>query len=122
MDALTISAASGLRARMETLDMLANNLANAGTPALCSTANFTASMFADADASANPTTRPAIEKHWTDFRRDPHAHRQLVTRALRQRLLRRLGSPGGSTRATALPPFAKRRPRDPDGYPVQART
>ena len=31
MDALTISAASGLRARMESLDLLANNLANAAT-------------------------------------------------------------------------------------------
>ncbi len=31
MDALTISAASGLRARMESLEMLANNLANAAS-------------------------------------------------------------------------------------------
>ena len=31
MDALTIAAASGMRARMESLDMLANNMANADT-------------------------------------------------------------------------------------------
>jgi flagellar basal body rod protein FlgG len=31
MDPLLISAASGMRARMESLDMLANNLANAST-------------------------------------------------------------------------------------------
>ena len=31
MDPLTISAASGLRVRMESLEMLANNLANADT-------------------------------------------------------------------------------------------
>jgi flagellar basal-body rod protein FlgG len=31
MDPISILAASGLRARMESLDMLANNLANTGT-------------------------------------------------------------------------------------------
>ena len=40
MDPLTISAASGLRARMETLDLLANNLANAGTTGFKSDREF----------------------------------------------------------------------------------
>jgi flagellar basal body rod protein FlgG len=32
MDPLTITAASGIRARMEALDLLANNMANVSTP------------------------------------------------------------------------------------------
>ena len=74
MDALTISAASGLRARMETLDMLANNLANAATGGFKSDREFyslyvsgDAQASADATPGALPTTVPVIEKHWTDF-------------------------------------------------------
>ncbi|HKW98409.1 MAG TPA: flagellar hook basal-body protein [Bryobacteraceae bacterium] len=70
MDALTISAASGLRARMETLDMLANNLANAATGGFKSDREFY-SLYASPEASdpaqAQPQTVPVIEKHWTDF-------------------------------------------------------
>jgi flagellar basal-body rod protein FlgF len=74
MDPLTISAASGLRARMETLDMLANNLANAATGGFKSDREFY-SLYVSGDAQASagamsgeqPTTVPVIEKHWTDF-------------------------------------------------------
>jgi flagellar basal body rod protein FlgG len=74
MDVLTISAASGLRARMETLDMLANNMANAATGGFKSDREFY-SLYVSADAQASadampgemPTTVPVIEKHWTDF-------------------------------------------------------
>ncbi len=72
MDALTISAASGLRARMETLDMLANNLANAATGGFKSDREFY-SLFVSPDAQGAPesaglaTTVPVIEKHWTDL-------------------------------------------------------
>ena len=44
MDALTGAAASGLRARMESLDMLANNLANAETGGYKTDASSTAFM------------------------------------------------------------------------------
>jgi flagellar basal-body rod protein FlgF len=72
MDALTISAASGLRARMETLDMLANNLANATTNGFKSDREFYSTYVApDAQATAGadtpPSTVPVIEKHWTDY-------------------------------------------------------
>ena len=40
MDALTIAAASGLRSRMESLDLLANNLANAATSGFKSDREF----------------------------------------------------------------------------------
>jgi flagellar basal-body rod protein FlgF len=74
MDALTISAASGLRARMETLDMLANNLANASTTGFKSDREFY-SLYVSAEAQASaaigdgsqPTTVPVIEKQFTDF-------------------------------------------------------
>jgi flagellar basal-body rod protein FlgF len=72
MDPLTISAASGLRARMETLDLLANNLANAGTTGFKSDREFyslyvSPDADAGANASSNVTTVPVIEKSWTDF-------------------------------------------------------
>jgi len=68
MDALTGAAASGLRARMESLDMLANNLANTETGGYKIDREFyslyVAPEAADTDA---PTTMPVIEKAWTDF-------------------------------------------------------
>jgi flagellar basal-body rod protein FlgF len=69
MDALTTSAASGLRARMETLDMLANNLANASTGGFKLDREFYSLYVSpEADAAAGtPATVPLIEKHWTDF-------------------------------------------------------
>ena len=63
MDALTISAASGLRARMETLDMLANNLANASTGGFKLDREFY-SLYVSPDAEVSPgapTTVPLIE-------------------------------------------------------------
>jgi flagellar basal-body rod protein FlgF len=73
MDPLTISAASGLRARTETLDMLANNLANAATSGFKSDHEFY-NLYVSPDVQASPfegpgspTTVPVIEKNWTDF-------------------------------------------------------
>jgi flagellar basal-body rod protein FlgF len=71
MDPLTISAVSGLRARSETLDMLANNLANAGTNGFKSDHEFY-NLYVSAEAQAAETsgaatTVPVIEKNWTDF-------------------------------------------------------
>ncbi len=78
MDRLAIAAASGMRARMEALEMLANNLANA------STAGFkldreSYSLYVAAEAldpalagwSPAPTVLPVIERHWTDLRQGP---------------------------------------------------
>ena len=70
MDPLTASAAGGLRARMEALDMLANNIANASTPGFKRDGEFY-SLFADAEAQAHNggdyNMLPIIQKHWTDF-------------------------------------------------------
>ncbi|MCL6544844.1 MAG: flagellar hook basal-body protein [Bryobacteraceae bacterium] len=73
MDSLTIAAASGLRARMESLDMLANNLANASTPGFKVDREFY-SLYVSPDAldpfsfNGYPTTLPLIDRPWTDFR------------------------------------------------------
>lgn len=70
MDALTISAASGMRARLESLEMLANNLANAGTGGYKGDREFYSlyvSPEAQDGAGSPAATLPVIERQWTDF-------------------------------------------------------
>jgi flagellar basal-body rod protein FlgF len=74
MDALTIAAASGMKARMESLEMLANNIANqssAGYKADREFYNLYVSPEATASAGTGqlswPATLPVIETQWTDF-------------------------------------------------------
>jgi flagellar basal-body rod protein FlgF len=70
MDELTISAASGLRARMESLDMLANNLANTETGGYKTDREFYNLYVAPEAAEAadgSPVTLPVVERPWTDF-------------------------------------------------------
>jgi flagellar basal-body rod protein FlgF len=74
MDALSITAASGMRARLESLEMLANNLANSSTGGYKSDHEFY-SLYVSADAAAgeasgidaSPDTLPVIDKPWTDY-------------------------------------------------------
>jgi flagellar basal-body rod protein FlgF len=68
-----ISAASGLKSRMESLDMLANNVSNSGTAGFKSDREFY-NLYVSQDAldgsdewRPDPTTSPIVEKHWTDF-------------------------------------------------------
>ena len=70
MDPLTIAAAGGLRARMESLEMLANNLANAATGGYKTDREFYSLYISPeaADGEADPAaTLPVIERPWTDF-------------------------------------------------------
>jgi len=69
MDPLTISAASGMRARMESLDMLANNIANASTGGYKADREFYSLYTAPEAAGSQPEadTLPVIERPWTDF-------------------------------------------------------
>jgi flagellar basal-body rod protein FlgF len=68
MDALTGTAVSGLRARLESLDMLANNLANTETGGYKTDREFYSLYVApDAGNADSPTTMPVIERPWTDF-------------------------------------------------------
>lgn len=71
MDALTAAAASGMRARMESLDTLANNLANASAPGFKADREFY-STYMSAEATDSQTldsssTMPVTEKQWTDY-------------------------------------------------------
>jgi len=73
MDPLTISAASGLRSRMESLEILANNLANASTAGYKKDSESyslymsQAAVSSGADADPVTATLPVIERNWTDF-------------------------------------------------------
>ena len=70
MDQISVLAASGLRARMQSLDMLANNIANTSTSGYKGDGEFY-TLFASEAASGSPTepaaTLPMIERQWTDF-------------------------------------------------------
>jgi len=70
MDQISAIAASGFRARMQSLDLLANNMANASTSGYKGDGEFYTvftSEAAEADSSGLPTTVPAIDRQWTDF-------------------------------------------------------
>jgi flagellar basal body rod protein FlgG len=75
VDALTIAAASGLRSRMESLDLLANNLANSATSGFKrdqESYNLYASNLADDTVEGSQGfTLPVIERQWTDFSQGP---------------------------------------------------
>jgi len=71
MDKLLSIAASGLRSRIESLDMLANNLANAGTSGYKADREFHGVYTAaEAEAGKNQemTRMPQIEGSWIDFK------------------------------------------------------
>lgn len=68
MDPLTATAASGLRARMESLDLLANNVANASTGGYKADREFYSLYTAgEAQDSEIPSTMPLIERPWVDL-------------------------------------------------------
>lgn len=74
MDALTVSAASGMKARLESLEMLANNLANQVAAGYKADREFYSLYLAPealeatgGEAAAWPAVLPVIERHWTDF-------------------------------------------------------
>ena len=71
MDPLTAAVAGGMRARLESLDMLANNIANSSTTGYKVDREFY-SVYADAEARAGidgavDSVLPLVEKPWTDF-------------------------------------------------------
>jgi flagellar basal-body rod protein FlgF len=64
MDPLTAIAASGLRARMESLELLANNVANASTGGYKADREFYG-LYRSPEADSD-STMPLIERPWTD--------------------------------------------------------
>ena len=73
MDALATTAASGMRARMESLDMLANNLANASAAGFKADREFystyvSAEALGSNESAGNLSAQsPVVERRWTDF-------------------------------------------------------
>ena len=68
MDRLAAIAASGLRSRMESLEMLANNVANASTGGYKADKEFYSLYVApEASEDQTPTTMPVVEKPWIDL-------------------------------------------------------
>jgi flagellar basal-body rod protein FlgF len=74
MDPISITAASGMRARLESLDMLANNLANASTGGYKVDREFfglyvsqSAQEADEEGVDGSPDQLPVIEKQYTDY-------------------------------------------------------
>jgi flagellar basal-body rod protein FlgF len=71
MDALTAAAASGIQSRIESLDMMANNLANASAAGFKSDqesyALYVSAEAAGSPEGTNPAILPVVENRWTDF-------------------------------------------------------
>src|SRR5581483_8573994 len=70
MDPLTAAAAGGIRSRMESLDMLANNLANASTGGFKVDHEFYSTYVApelDDSSQSSGDEMPVVQKPWTDF-------------------------------------------------------
>jgi len=70
MDPLAIAAASGLRSRMQSLDLLANNLANTGTSGYKRDQEFYSLFSSEQSSGADGGTGaalPVIQGQWTDF-------------------------------------------------------
>ena len=65
MDQLTVTAASGMRSRLEALDLLANNISNSGTTGYKSDREYY-NLYAAAEAESQ-TTLPNVESNWIDF-------------------------------------------------------
>jgi flagellar basal-body rod protein FlgF len=65
---MTAIAASGLRSRMESLDLLANNVANAGTGGYKADREFYSLYAAPEAQDSDPvSTMPVIERPWIDL-------------------------------------------------------
>jgi flagellar basal-body rod protein FlgF len=72
MDALTATAAAGIRSRVEALDLLANNLANANSTGYKADRELYRRYAADEAYAAStgafdPATQPDVDSRWTDF-------------------------------------------------------
>ena len=69
MDQISLIAASGMRSSMQSLDLLANNMANSSTNGFKGDSEFHTAFISEAaeDPTGEPTSLPAVEQRWTDF-------------------------------------------------------
>jgi flagellar basal body rod protein FlgG len=72
MDPMTAIAASGLRSRIDSLDLLANNMANASTGGYKADREFYSLYTSpEAEESGSSTTMPVVQQPWTDLSQGP---------------------------------------------------
>ncbi|HYW44170.1 MAG TPA: flagellar hook basal-body protein [Bryobacteraceae bacterium] len=123
MDSMTAIAASGLRARMESLDLLANNIANASTGGYKADREFYSLYRAPEALDADPvSTMPVIERPWIDLSQGViHATGNPLDVALSGNGFLAVQAPGGTlyTRNGNLRLAADGRLVSADGYPVR---
>jgi flagellar basal-body rod protein FlgF len=70
MDQISVIAAGSMRASLQSLDLLANNIANSSTTGYKGDAEFHSlytSEAASGDETTPAATLPMVEKQWTDF-------------------------------------------------------
>ncbi len=124
MDPITALAASGMRARMESLDLLANNLANASTSGYKADREFYSLYVApDAAGEEDPATMPLIDRRWTDLSEGAaQPTGNPLDLALSGRGFFAVDAPGGAlyTRNGAFHLDAAGRMVTAEGYPVRS--
>jgi flagellar basal-body rod protein FlgF len=123
MDQLTTTAASGMRSRIEALDLLANNISNSGTAGYKSDREFY-NLYVSADADSQ-STMPNIERNWIDYSQGlvkPTGNPLDV--ALAGKGFLSADSPGGTlyTRNGSLKLSTAGVLETSDGYPLRANT
>jgi flagellar basal body rod protein FlgG len=123
MDPMTAIAASGLRARMESLDLLANNIANASTGGYKADREFY-SLYVAPEASGNDaaSTMPLIERPWVDHAQGVlHNTGNPLDVALTGKGFFAVNGPSGPlyTRNGNFHLAADGKLTSPDGYPVR---
>ncbi len=69
MDQISVLAAAGMQARMQSLDLVANNLANSSTGGYKSDGEFYTLFTSEAagDDGSGGSSVPMIQRQWTDF-------------------------------------------------------
>ncbi len=70
MDQISVMAAAGMQARMQSLDLVANNLANSSTGGYKSDGEFYTLFTSEAagEDASGPSAVPMIQRQWTDFK------------------------------------------------------
>jgi flagellar basal-body rod protein FlgF len=69
MDQISVMAAAGMQARMQSLDLVANNLANSSSSGYKTDGEFYTLFTSEAagEDESGPTAVPMIQRQWTDF-------------------------------------------------------
>ncbi len=125
MDPLTTAAASGMQARLDSLDLLANNLANTSTSGFKADREFyNTYLSAEALNNNDPAVgdSPVVQRHWTDFAQGSIANTGNQTDlALSGRGFFVVGGPNGTlyTRNGSFQVSPQGTLSTGEGYPVQ---